>query len=78
MWQSYCSPEEAWTKRADPGYGEVSAGVFEMPGRKLRVLNEEYLLIIMKNEIVTGLWQQSHFSFSFLLLCSIYRVHAAV
>ena len=27
----------------DPGYGEVSAGVFEMLSRKLRILNEEYL-----------------------------------
>ena len=27
----------------DPGYGEVSAGVFEMLSRKLRMLNEEYL-----------------------------------
>ena len=60
------------------GYGEVPSGVFEILGRNLRVLNEEYLLIIMKNEIVAGLWQQSHFSFSFLLLCFIYRVHAAI
>ena len=27
----------------DPGCGEVSAGVFEMLSRKLRILNEEYL-----------------------------------
>ena len=32
---------------------KLQRGVFEMPGRKLRVLNVEYLLIIMKNEIVT-------------------------
>lgn len=27
----------------EPGYGEASAGVFEMLSRKLRILNEEYL-----------------------------------